>query len=343
MFGIDDSVAVFSGLYDFLTARGARHDGDAYGRVMRKLPPHLMSRVFLSSAVESSLCLMRRLAGGERVTWADLEGIERINPTADFNVPSVYLHSHRDGDAEPFARGIYAGSAAGEARDTIDGTRDLTATLRRVMCQHGSPRFRARQNKLRTDKGWRIVPHYSMYESNDTHAEHCFVMLFYLLQDEMKIILQHQSGQSPPAATDAQAFEEKQERIALMRLFESAAFLLLGVYTGSSKMLSFVEKHHFAPPTCQHKSRNKSPGLEGISGSHASFVVRCATGGPTARVLYSVVQGLPVAEEIYRAVLVSGTSDKTHELAVSNVLIVNISVCTELMGPDLRFRIFRQA
>ncbi len=235
----------------------------------------LLASIFIGATVASTASLLSSLAQG-RVpdSW---HGLERITPTRDHNVIGTYIHLGRVTDERPFTRGVYVGSGVGYHPQSAFSFGNLVGVLRRVICQHGSPRYREKNPSS----------HYKYLTGREDYSQQFFVTSSFLYDEEMDSLLQRQN--QPPAVNP------RTVRGALIKILESCTILLIGAYSHDRIMNSISARFGFTSPRFPSdvlRLTNRSVGCEtvGFSGCSAEHASRA---GKLAMLTFGKMMGLP--------------------------------------------------
>jgi len=219
--------AVMEAIKEYCIQRSTRQGHDEYNRVFAKVPPATIANTFLSSIVASSLQTIASLAAGRRPTSSDVAHVQQIEMTQDFNTAGVYLHVGRTSEQEPFQDASYCGSAAGECGKSAYGMSGLCGVVRRVVAQHSNSLYRAYEQKVAAKRGRSVLHYEKMFEASEEASDHLFISLLLIPFYETKQLL------CQPAATGTDKVEEAElsnERKAVVKIFETAFFSLLGLF-----------------------------------------------------------------------------------------------------------------
>lgn len=292
-----------------------------FTRVLTKLSVVKMVDLFLNALVPSTSSILSALMKGDTPTSAAVSEARVVMPSSDFNVAGVYLHVGRNG-ASPFSQGLYVGSASGETPDSNAGCSNMVGILRRIVCQHGSPRYRAYENAKRSNG----VPHYRLYHQMDTAANHTYYVTHYLLDEELRGILSHGS-----VSDHSTAHEQRLERAAVVKIIETTVILLVGAFNHDQQVNRVLVAHGWLFSPSNIIKLNRSVGLEFASETYDQFKERCSRGGQNAQYTFARLVGLPSGSRIslsaYMLLTRSDPQDTQSSLEVRHAEVVQRGIC----------------
>ncbi|WWC96304.1 hypothetical protein V866_003171 [Kwoniella sp. B9012] len=285
--------SVFDAIWSYLRTRDAGPE-DEYSRLISKLSSAQACRIYVSSMVSTSAPIIAAFFHRTIPTWDDLANAATVTSSFDFNYPGVYIHTGRVDDTAPCQNGVYIGSGTGETADSNHGVAGLVGLLRRIVCQHGSARYRHYENKKKVNG----VAHYRMYQDTDSPKDHVYKVLNFLTIDELVTILAHANPLDVNVSKDI-LYSEKQERTAMTRILETTNIVLGHLYTNDKKFNEFLRSAGFEIRNEIAVIRlNRSIGLELVNESQAQFVERCRQGGILAQYAFARLAGLPEGNKI---------------------------------------------
>jgi hypothetical protein len=237
---------------------------DEYQRIFASLGIDAIAAFTMSTVPIESLHCIQLLLQGTIPAWSDIDSTAIIEPSADYNMLGTYIHVGRRGDATPFQRGAYIGSAGGEAPESNFGKANLIGILKRVWCQHGSMQHREATLQAGRRKGRAGNRHYPlMYEQDDTPELHVYLALNKLTPTQLRLWL----GQSIDIKEEANLEKnervlQRNDRLALLRVAETCWMIVLGLYRWASPVLEGYKCLGFELPEHRIKQCNLTHGLE---------------------------------------------------------------------------------
>jgi len=138
------------------------------------------------------------------------------------------------------------------------GHSGLIGILRRVIAQHGSTKYRAKEDEKRAASGSRQVAHHQMYIEDDTAGDHDYIMLTQVLPASAMAFLGFSSSTVGRHTT-----AEYNDLHCLVALQEAALILVSGLYKGCHPLRESAISAGLRLPVQPFPLRNRSEGLEG--------------------------------------------------------------------------------